>query len=61
VPAPLGAARAQYRGQGRTRLGVQLRENDTGPLTQMTQLHRVLHVMATWLATAEPLTEDNRA
>ena len=60
MPAPLGAARAQYRGQGRTRLGVQLRENDTGPLTQMTQLHRVLHVMATWLATTEPLTEDNR-
>lgn len=60
LSAPLAAARTQYRGQGRTRLGVQLRENDTGPLTQMTQLHRVLHVVATWLATVEPLTEGPR-
>ena len=57
VRAPLAAARAQYRGQGRTRLGVQLRENEAGPLTQMTQLHRVLHVIATWLATTEQTKE----
>lgn len=57
VRAPLAAARSQYRGQGRTRLGVQLRENETGPLTQMTQLHRVFHVIATWLATTEQLKE----
>lgn len=57
VRATLPAARSQYRGQGRTRLGVQLRENETGPLTQMTQLHRVFHVIATWLATIEHIKE----
>lgn len=57
VQAPLAAARSQYRGQGRTRLGVQLRENETGPLTRMTQLHRVFHVLATWLATMEHIKE----
>ncbi|MGV8826653.1 site-specific integrase, partial [Methylibium petroleiphilum] len=55
VQVALAAARAQYRGQGRARLGVQLRENDTGPLTQMTQLHRVFHVLATWLVTTYQL------
>ena len=55
----LAAARAQYRGQGRARLGVQLRENDAGPLTQMTQLHRVFHVIATWLATTDQLKEGS--
>lgn len=58
VQAPLAAARSQYRGQGRTRLGVQLRENETGPLTRMTQLHRVFHVLATSPATTEQLKED---
>lgn len=53
VAAPLGSARVQYRRQGRVRVGIQLRENDVGPLTQMTQLHRVLHVLGTWLAATE--------
>lgn len=57
LQSPLAAARSQYRGQGRTRLGVQLRENETGPLTQMTQLHRVFHVIASWLATTEQIKE----
>lgn len=60
VSTPLGTARTQYRGQGRTRLGVQLRENEAGPLTQMTQLHRVFHVVATWLAATEQLKEDSQ-
>ncbi|EHR69316.1 site-specific recombinase XerD [Burkholderiales bacterium JOSHI_001] len=53
VEAPLGSARVQYRNQGRVRLGIQLRENDVGPMTQMTQVHRVMHVLATWLAATE--------
>lgn len=51
--AQLGSARVQYREQGRVRVGIQLRENDVGPLTQMTQLHRVMHVLGTWLAVTE--------
>lgn len=53
VEAPLGSARVQYRKQGRVRAAILLRENDVGPLTQMTQLHRVMHVLATWLAATE--------
>lgn len=43
-------ARAQYRGQGRQRIAFILRENTQAELTQMNQLHRVMHVLSAWLA-----------
>jgi hypothetical protein len=42
-------ARAQYRGQGRQRVGFILRENSQAGLTQMNQFHRVMHVLSAWL------------
>jgi integrase len=51
--------RARYRRQGQMRLGFQLRENDQGPLTQMTQWHRVMHVLSVWLEVhADPVPSD---
>lgn len=47
--APLASARTRYRSQNSSRVGLQLRENHKGPLTHMTQLHRTLHVVSTWL------------
>lgn len=45
----LPGLRSPYRKQVLTRLGFQLRENDQGPLTHMTQWHRVMHVLSVWL------------
>jgi|GEM_PF-2506723 len=42
----LPSARSRFRTQGRARVGFLLRENTTGPLTAMAQLHRVMHVLA---------------
>ena len=42
----LPSARSRFRQQGRARVGLLLRENTTGPLTAMAQLHRVMHVLA---------------
>lgn len=56
----LAPARTQYRAQGRWRLGLQVKENDRGPLTQMTQLHRSLHVLSTWLMTNDKFESNGK-
>lgn len=48
VAGTVPLARAQYRGQGRQRIGFILRENTRGALTQMNQFHRVMHVLSAW-------------
>ena len=50
VAGAVSLARAQYRGQGRQRIGFILRENTQAELTQMNQFHRVMHVLSAWLA-----------
>jgi len=42
----LPSARSRLRVQGRARVGLLLREDATGPLTAMAQLHRVIDVLA---------------
>jgi len=51
VTGTVPLARAQYRGQGRQRIGFILRENTRAALTQMNQFHRVMHVLSAWLPT----------
>lgn len=48
VAGTVPLARAQYRGQGRQRIGFILRENTRAALTQMNQFHRVMHVLSAW-------------
>ena len=48
VAGTVPLARAQYRGQGRQRIGFILRENGRAALTQMNQFHRVMHVLSAW-------------
>ena len=50
VAGSVPLARAQYRGQGRRRIGFMLRENTGAQLTRMSQFHRVMHVLSAWLA-----------
>ena len=51
-------ARSSHARSARRRAALLLRENPVGPLTSMGQLHRILHVMASWLGANSPLASQ---